>query len=562
MEEETPFGRYRLRGLLGAGGMGQVYRAYDTGTERVVALKVLPPEYAHDPVYRARFRREAQVAARLSEPHIVPIHDYGEIDGRLFLDMRLVEGTDLATVLNTRGALTPAAAVSCIAQVAAALDAAHRAGLVHRDVKPSNILTAPDGFAYLIDFGIARGEGDTGLTSTGAAIGTFAYMAPERLDHGDYDGRADVYSLACVLYEVMTGSRPFPGTSVERQIAAHLSTPPPRPSASSVGVPAAFDAVIAQGMAKRPQDRFQTAGALAEAARAALTDGRDDATTIARDAVTQVIPFVDRDRTANAETEFRPRTGDGEPHPDPTPHPDHGPQSNPAAHPGRGSQPGTESQPDAGSRHGRHDAARADTELGAERGGKKRRPAADPAQRSLSALAWAAGIAVALVAVVSVVLVGLPADNNTATEAPQQASPATGANQPGPVTNTFPLLSNTPTAPGPRPTTTAGPQDSAAAAKEFIRTHYALLPADTAAAWNRLTPRYQTYIGGYDNYRKFWDTVDSVTTSAISADPAQLTVTYTLSFRFQDGRAATENRRAQLVRSGDTYLIDSAELIS
>lgn len=544
MEEETPFGRYRLRGLLGAGGMGQVYRAYDTGTERVVALKVLPPEYAHDPVYRARFRREAQVAARLSEPHIVPIHDYGEIDGRLYLDMRLVEGTDLATLLNTDGALTPAAAVSCIAQVAAALDAAHRAGLVHRDVKPSNILTAPDGFAYLIDFGIARGEGDAGLTTAGAAIGTFAYMAPERLDHGDYDGRADVYSLACVLYECMTGSKPFPGTSVERQIAAHLSAPPPRPSASSVGVPAAFDAVIARGMAKQPADRFPTAGALAAAARAALAHDRDDATTIARTAATQVIPFTGADRSASSDPVALTRATAGDP----------------ASRARTGPHSGSEDS-DTRTQH-RHAAATADTELGpSARDGSTRRQ--DPAQRSLSALAWAAGIAVALVGAVTVVLIRLPSDTSSDTAAPQATSRTSGAYLPAPATNTLPLLSTDPTTslPGPR-TTTTGAQDPATAAAEFVRSHYTLLPTDTATAWSRLTPRYQTYIGGYDTYRKFWDTVDSVAISAISADSTQLTVTYTLSFHFKDGRTATEHRRAQLIRAGDAYLIDSAELVS
>ncbi|WP_245663536.1 serine/threonine-protein kinase [Nocardia inohanensis] len=508
MEEETPFGRYRLRGLLGAGGMGQVYRAYDTGTERVVALKVLPPEYAHDPVYRERFRREAQLAARLSEPHIVPIHDYGEIDGRLFLDMRLVEGTDLATVLTVDGALPPAAAVSYVAQVAAALDAAHRAGLVHRDVKPSNILTTPDGFAYLIDFGIARGEGDAGLTTAGAAIGTFAYMAPERLDHGDYDGRADVYSLACVLYECMTGSKPFPGTSVERQIAAHLSAPPPRPSASSVGVPAAFDAVIARGMAKQPGDRFPTAGALARAAQAALGHGRDPA-TIARTAATQIIP----------------RSPAGT-------HADSGP------------------------------AATADTELSP--GTAPNRPAGkDLTQRSLSALAWAAGIGVAMVAVVAVVIVQLPnRDSSSGSMDAPGSSASTGRAQPGPVTNSaYPPGSLPATTSSASPTTT-GANPTAAQLTGFVRDHYARLPGDTAAAWARLTSRYQTYIGGYDAYRKYWATVGSVATSALSADTAALTVTYTLSFHFADGRGATETRRAQLVRAGDSFQIDSAELIS
>lgn len=256
--------------LLGAGGMGQVYRAYDTGTDRIVALKVLPEHFADDPVYRERFRREAQAAARLSEPHVIPIHDFGEIDGRLFLDMRLVQGTDLATVLATRGPLPPAEAVALVGQIASALDAAHRDGLVHRDVKPSNILVTPEDFAYLIDFGIARSTNDTGLTTAGSAIGTFAYMAPERLAHGAYDARSDVYALACVLYECLTATKPFPVDSAERQIAAHLTAPPPRPSVSAAGVGAALDEVIARGMAKVPAQRYPSAGALAAAARAAL----------------------------------------------------------------------------------------------------------------------------------------------------------------------------------------------------------------------------------------------------------------------------------------------------
>lgn len=266
--EGTPFGRYRLLDLLGAGAMGEVHRAYDTGTDRMVAVKVLAPEFAHDARYRKRFQREAQVAARLAEPHIVPIHDFGEIDGRLYLDMRLVQAPDLAKLLAERDRLEPGEAVEVIAQVAAALDAAHAQGLVHRDVKPSNILVTPKKFAYLIDFGIARSDEDTTVTTTGAVIGTFAYMAPERLADDESDARSDVYSLACVLYECLVGAKPYRGDSLQRQIAAHLNEEPPSPS--TAGLPRLFDAVIAKGMAKDPADRYASAGELAAAARAAL----------------------------------------------------------------------------------------------------------------------------------------------------------------------------------------------------------------------------------------------------------------------------------------------------
>jgi serine/threonine protein kinase len=169
----TPFGRYRLVELLGRGGMGEVWRAYDPVNARFVALKVLPASFADDAVFQERFRREARAAAGLDEPHVVPIHDSGEIDGRLFVSMRLVKGHDLQELVAA-GPLPPARAVGIIEQIAFALDAAHRVGLVHRDVKPSNILVADNDFAYLIDFGIARAAGDVGLTSTGTTIGTWA----------------------------------------------------------------------------------------------------------------------------------------------------------------------------------------------------------------------------------------------------------------------------------------------------------------------------------------------------------------------------------------------------
>jgi serine/threonine protein kinase len=266
----TPFGPYRLIELLGRGGMGDVWRAYDTATDRVVALKVLPAHLADDAVFKERFRREAHAAAGLSEPHIVPIHTYGEIDGRLFVDMRLIRGRDLQTVLAERP-LPLARALLITDQVAQALHAAHEVGLVHRDVKPSNILITDTDFAYLIDFGIARAAGETGLTATGGLIGTYRYMAPERFNTGQADARSDIYALACVLYEALTGSPPFPGDSPEQQLAGHLATPPPRPSSSNPGVPAGFDAVIAKGMAKDPDQRYATTVELASAAHDATT---------------------------------------------------------------------------------------------------------------------------------------------------------------------------------------------------------------------------------------------------------------------------------------------------
>jgi serine/threonine-protein kinase len=269
--ESTPFGRYRLIELLGRGGMGEVWRAHDTAANnRTVAIKLLPAHLAGDSIFVQRFQREADAAAQLNNPHIIPIHQYGEIDGRLYVDMRLVEGRDLQDVLN-EGPLEPARAVRIIEQVAKALRAAHKVGLVHRDVKPSNILIDEDDFAYLIDFGIARGANQTGLTGTGAMIGSWHYMAPERLRAQEADARADIYALACVLYECLTGSHPFPGDSMESQVAAHLTDPPPQPSTTLPTVPTSFDAVIAKGMAKDPDERYTTTVELANAAHDAIT---------------------------------------------------------------------------------------------------------------------------------------------------------------------------------------------------------------------------------------------------------------------------------------------------
>jgi serine/threonine-protein kinase len=269
----TRFGPYQLVQLLGRGGMGEVYQAQDTRKHRVVALKLISPHFSSDPVFRARMQREADTAGRLTEPHIVPIHDYGEIDGQFFVEMRLIDGASLRTVLKYFGPLTPARTVAIVRQIAAALDAAHSNGVTHRDVKPENILIGGNDFAYLVDFGIARAGTDPGLTQVGIAVGTYNYMAPERFTGDEVTYRADIYALACVLGECLTGAPPYQSDSVERLVAAHLLDPVPRPSQQLRPgmIPVALDQVIARGMAKNPDERYRTAGDLAAAAHDALT---------------------------------------------------------------------------------------------------------------------------------------------------------------------------------------------------------------------------------------------------------------------------------------------------
>jgi serine/threonine-protein kinase len=268
----TQFGPYELQSLIGVGGMGEVYRAYDTVRERLVAIKLLRTEVAADQSFQQRFRRESRVAARLQEPHVIPVHDFGDIDGVLYIDMRLVEGASLRDELRVKGALPPTRAVSIIGQVAAALDAAHASGLVHRDIKPENVLLTPDDFAYLVDFGIAHGGGEANVTSTGLVIGSCAYMAAERFSGGRGGPAADVYSLTCLLFECLTGRAPFEAGDVRQMMGAHMFSPPPRPSIMRRGINRGFDDVVAKGMAKQPTDRYASAGELAKAAAAALAD--------------------------------------------------------------------------------------------------------------------------------------------------------------------------------------------------------------------------------------------------------------------------------------------------
>ncbi|MCB0927365.1 MAG: serine/threonine protein kinase [Mycobacterium sp.] len=281
----TRFGKYELVALLGRGGMGEVYEARDTEKDRTVALKILSEQYTQDAEFRQRFTREAHAAAKVEDPHVIPIHDWGEIDGNLYIDMRLVKGDDLHAIL-TRGPMAPERSVNVIGQVAGALDAAHAAGLIHRDVKPANIVLTTDDFAYLLDFGIAEGAGESHLTQTGMTVGSFAYIAPERLSGEAATAAVDIYALACVLHETLTGARPFGDGTAQQQLTAHLTKPPPRPSLVNPAVPAAMDAVIARGMAKEPGDRYSTAAGLARAAADALRAPVEEAPSPTRQAGT------------------------------------------------------------------------------------------------------------------------------------------------------------------------------------------------------------------------------------------------------------------------------------
>jgi len=299
----TTFGKYQITRLLGRGGGGAVYEARDTGKGRTVALKILADEFSNDATFRTRFQRESQAAAILQEPHVIPIHDWGEIDGSLYIDMRLVQGETLLDLI-AKGPLEPARAVAIIGQVGEALDAAHAEGLIHRDVKPQNIIVTRADFVYLVDFGIAEAKGNPRLTTAGTRIGTLNYMAPERFKDSVSTPAVDVYSLACVLYEALTGDPPFAGDNLEHLVAAHIASPPPRPSVANPRVPAALDDVVARGMAKHPDDRYGTAGGLGRAAQRALGTGghslsvgettRPLAGTSFPDAVTVAVPG-DRD---------------------------------------------------------------------------------------------------------------------------------------------------------------------------------------------------------------------------------------------------------------------------
>src|SRR6516162_6677976 len=271
------FAGYRLRAVLGRGGMSVVYQAENPRLGSDIALKVLAPQLATDDLFRARFLEESRIAASLNHPNVIPIYDMGSCDGLLYIAMRYVSGTDLRQVIKKRGRVVPATAIFLLGQAARALDAAHRQGLVHRDVKPGNLLIERGGddgdpdHVYLSDFGITKhAMSRTGLTSTGQFLGTIDYVAPEQIRGTSVLGLADQYSLGCVLYECLTGRVPFEKDLDAAIIWAHVEEQPTRPSQLRPDLPSAVDQVFARVLAKEPADRYDNCRDFMEAANVAL----------------------------------------------------------------------------------------------------------------------------------------------------------------------------------------------------------------------------------------------------------------------------------------------------
>jgi len=274
---------FRIRSVLGQGGMGTVYLAEQSSPTRKVVLKLLRPELARDDAFRRRFVHESEAAASTEHPNIVPIYAAGEANGLLYIAMRYVDGDDLRERIGRDGPIPADRAIETVSQVASALDAAHTRGLVHRDVKPSNILLDHHGNAYLSDFGlIKRSEVDTGLTKTGQFMGSIEYCAPEQIRGDEVDGRADVYALGCVLFEAIAGRPPFTRETEIATLYAHLEQDPPALSSVAAGSPPALDAVVAKALAKDPSERYATAGAFARDARRAIgvSSGERDAVPV------------------------------------------------------------------------------------------------------------------------------------------------------------------------------------------------------------------------------------------------------------------------------------------
>lgn len=275
LAEGDEFAGYRIERRLGRGGMGILYLGLEPGLERRVALKLIAPEAAEEEVFARRFAEESRIAASIEHPNVVPIYAAGEQDGVAWIAMRYVAGSDLGRRIARDGRLEPARAVALIAQVGNGLDAIHAAGLVHRDVKPANVLLSGDEgaeHAYITDFGVARNLATrSGLTQTGRFVGTIDYVAPEQISGGEVDARVDVYALGCLLYKLLTGEVPFPREGEAARLYAHLNDPPPHPSSLAPAVPAALDEVVVRAMAKQPGDRHPSAGDLGRAAEAVLS---------------------------------------------------------------------------------------------------------------------------------------------------------------------------------------------------------------------------------------------------------------------------------------------------
>ncbi|MEZ5171504.1 MAG: Stk1 family PASTA domain-containing Ser/Thr kinase [Acidimicrobiia bacterium] len=303
--------RYQLQREIARGGMAEVYLARDDLLDRPVAVKVLSAEYARDPSFVERFRREAQSAAGLNHPDIVAIYDWGQEQGTYFIVMEYVAGHTLRDVLKTEGVLSPERSAGLAAEIAAALDYAHRAGVVHRDIKPGNVLVDSDGSAKVTDFGIARADTGEALTQTGSVMGTATYFSPEQAQGLAVDGRSDVYSLGVVLYEMVCGVTPFQGENPVSVAYQHVRETPPPPSEHRLDIPPDLEAIIMACLSKEPDQRYQSAHDLREdllrflrgrpplaapLALAAAAAGAGAATTVANPAVAEALPAADEEK--------------------------------------------------------------------------------------------------------------------------------------------------------------------------------------------------------------------------------------------------------------------------
>jgi len=248
---------YEVEAVVGSGGVGVLYRARQVRLDRPVALKLVEAEVAQEPVVREQLRREARTVAALDHPNIVPLYEAGEEGGTVYIVTRWIDGTELGTLIRRDGPLKPRRAARIAAQIASALEVAHEKGLVHRDIKPSNAIVTSDDHVYLTDFGLTKRAGSaSGFTGAGKMLGTIDYVAPEQIEGGETDARGDVYGLACVLYETLTGAAPFAGESGGMaKMWAHLNAEPPSVREQRPDVPQALDDVIRRGMAKRPDGR-------------------------------------------------------------------------------------------------------------------------------------------------------------------------------------------------------------------------------------------------------------------------------------------------------------------
>src|SRR5215210_332559 len=317
----TEIAGYRIEERIGRGGMGVVYRAQHMNLQRRAAIKIIAPELADTKGFRARFVREARIAAALQHPNIVTVYDAGQSGETLYIAMQFIRGSDLAATLREEGRLRPYRAIDVCRQIASALDAAHAMALIHRDVKPGNVLIEGRR-AYLTDFGLTKqsGDNDTNLTQAGELVGTIHYIAPEQIEGGQVDARTDVYSLACLLFHCLVGDVPFSRDTDVAVIYAHLSEAPPKPSELRPELPVGLDAVIAKALDKSPDRRFQSCSDLMSAARVVLDAAGPLADTAAGrgvpmggdapDVVTAVgrqVPIRDGKRAAVPDSERRAR---------------------------------------------------------------------------------------------------------------------------------------------------------------------------------------------------------------------------------------------------------------